>query len=274
MPRLAPVNVEDLLLRPSVKIDYARLEHFLHGRVVVVTGGGGSIGAEICDRAITFGAARLLIIENSEPALHAVLETLAAKRSQRAISGRIADVRDRDRLFRLMADFKPDIVFHAAALKHVPILEQDWEEGVKTNVFGSVNVADAAAAAGAAAMVMISTDKAIEPVSVLGATKRFAEMYCQALDADFARRAHAGAAADAAHRRALRQRARLERLGGAEIQGADRCRRAGDRHASRHGALLHDHSRSLRPRGHGREPRARARALRRLRSMCSTWASR
>jgi FlaA1/EpsC-like NDP-sugar epimerase len=190
MPRLAPVNVEDLLLRPSVKIDYARLENFLRGRAVVVTGGGGSIGAEICDRAIAFGAARLLIIENSEPALHAVLETLAAKRSQRAISGRIADVRDRDRLFRLLADFKPDMVFHAAALKHVPILEQDWEEGVKTNVFGSVNVADAAAAAGASAMVMISTDKAIEPVSVLGATKRFAEMYCQALDADFAHHAN------------------------------------------------------------------------------------
>ena len=79
-------------------------------------------------------------------------------------------------------------MFHAAALKHVPLLERDWGEGVKTNVFGSVNVADAAVAAGAAAMVMISTDKAIEPVSVLGATKRFAEMYCQALDADFARR--------------------------------------------------------------------------------------
>ena len=83
---------------------------------------------------------------------------------------------------RLIGEFKPDIVFHAAALKHVPLLERDWGEGVKTNVFGSVNVADAAAAAGAAAMVMISTDKAIEPVSVLGATKRFAEMYCQALD--------------------------------------------------------------------------------------------
>ena len=81
-------------------------------------------------------------------------------------------------------------MFHAAALKHVPLLEQDWGEGVKTNVFGSVNVADAAVEAGAAAMVMISTDKAIEPVSVLGATKRFAEMYCQALDAEFARRGH------------------------------------------------------------------------------------
>jgi FlaA1/EpsC-like NDP-sugar epimerase len=192
MPRLAPVNVEDLLLRPTVKIDYARLESFLKGRSIVVTGGGGSIGAEICDRAITFGAERLLIIENSEPALHAVLETLATKKSQAAIAGRIADVRDRARLFRLMAEFEPDIVFHAAALKHVPLLEANWEEGVKTNVFGSVNVADAAAACGAAAMVMISTDKAIEPVSVLGATKRFAEMYCQALDADLARRVHAG----------------------------------------------------------------------------------
>ncbi len=192
VPRLAPVNVEDLLLRPSVKIDYARLETFLKGRSIAVTGGGGSIGSEICDRVSAFGAARLLIIENSEPALHAVLETLATKESKPAISGRIADIRDRQRLFRLMADFKPDIVFHAAALKHVPLLERDWEEGVKTNVFGSVNVADAAAAAGAAAMVMISTDKAIEPVSVLGATKRFAEMYCQSLDADLARRAHPG----------------------------------------------------------------------------------
>ncbi len=89
----------------------------------------------------------------------------------------------------VFAEFKPDVVFHAAALKHVPLLERDWGEGIKTNVFGSVNVIDASVAAGAGAMVMISTDKAIEPVSVLGATKRLAEMYAQALDADFARRA-------------------------------------------------------------------------------------
>ena len=187
--QLAPVQVEDLLLRPSVKIDYGRLENFVKGRSIVVTGGGGSIGAEICDRIVTFGAARVLVIENSEPALHAVLESLSARQSSAQITGRLADIRDRDRIFRLTADFRPDIVFHAAALKHVPLLEQDWGEGVKTNVFGSVNVADAAVAAGASAMVMISTDKAIEPVSVLGATKRFAEMYCQALDAHFATRA-------------------------------------------------------------------------------------
>ena len=185
--QLAPVAVEDLLLRPSVKIDYGRLEAFLKGKSVVVTGGGGSIGAEICDRVVTFGASRLQIIENSEPALYAALEALGAKGAETQIEGRLADVRDRERVIRLLRDFKPDIVFHAAALKHVPLLEQNWSEGVKTNVLGSVNVADAAIEAGASAMVMISTDKAIEPVSVLGATKRFAEMYCQALDAAVAR---------------------------------------------------------------------------------------
>ncbi len=187
--QLAPVAVEDLLLRPSVSIDYRRLEAFVAGKAIVVTGGGGSIGSEICERMVAFGAARLLVIENSEPALHAVVELLKSKQSSTAISGRIADIRDRARIMGLIAQFKPDMVFHAAALKHVPLLETDWDEGIKTNVFGSINVADAAAAAGAAAMVMISTDKAIEPVSVLGATKRLAEMYCEALDNDLARRA-------------------------------------------------------------------------------------
>ncbi len=185
-PRLTTVAVEDLLLRPSEKIDYARLEALVKGKAVIVTGGGGSIGSEICDRVMTFGAARLLVIENSEPALYAITEALASHDTGAVIEGRVADIRDRERILRLMNEFRPDIVFHAAALKHVPILERDWSEGVKTNIFGSVNVADAALAAGAEAMVMISTDKAIEPVSMLGLTKRFAEMYCQALDHDLA----------------------------------------------------------------------------------------
>ena len=184
VPRLAPVAVEDLLLRPSEKIDYARLEALVKGKAVIVTGGGGSIGSEICHRVVAFGAARLLVLENSEPALYGITEALGALGPGAVIEGRIADIRDGGRVLRLMKDFKPDLVFHAAALKHVPILERDWSEGVKTNIFGSINVADAALAAGADAMVMISTDKAIEPVSMLGLTKRFAEMYCQALDHD------------------------------------------------------------------------------------------
>ena len=190
--RLAPVLVEDLVLRPSAKIDYYRLENFVRGKAAIVTGGGGSIGAVICHQLVTFGIDRLMVIDNSEPALHSVLETLRLKDAKAKVDGRIADIRDRERIVRLVTAFKPDILFHAAALKHVPLLERDWDEGIKTNVFGSINVADAAVAAGAAGMVMISTDKAVDPISMLGATKRFAEMYCQALDADFAARATDG----------------------------------------------------------------------------------
>src|SRR6201996_9640893 len=185
-PRLTPVAVEDLLLRPSENIDYGRLEALVRGKAIIVTGGGGSIGSEICHRIVTFGAARLLVLENSEPALYAVTAALNALGSSAVIDGRIADIRDRERVHRLMKEFKPQLVFHAAALKDVPILERDGSEGVKNHIFGSINVADAALAAGADAMVMISTDKAIEPVSMLGLTKRFAEMYCQALDHDLA----------------------------------------------------------------------------------------
>jgi O-antigen biosynthesis protein WbqV len=189
--RLARIDVEDLLLRPSVKIDYGRLEQFVRGKAAIVTGGGGSIGSEICDRLVAFGADKILVIENSEPALQTVLNALATKAPNASVEGRIADVRDRHRMLRLFTEFNPDLIFHAAALKHIPIVEKEWAEAVKTNVFGSVNVMDAAVAAGAKALVMISTDKAIEPVSVLGATKRLAEVYCQALDAELSERGKA-----------------------------------------------------------------------------------
>ncbi|TXN46504.1 polysaccharide biosynthesis protein, partial [Methylobacterium sp. WL18] len=181
---LAPLEIEDLLLRPTVAIDRPRLEAFLAGRRVVVTGGGGSIGSEICLRAVAFGAAAVLVLESSEPALHGILSHPAILSAQAAVTGVLADIRDRERVHQVIAAFRPDCVVHAAALKQVPYLERDWQEGIKTNVFGSINVAEAAVAAGARALVMVSTDKAIEPVSQLGVTKRFAEMVAQALDAE------------------------------------------------------------------------------------------
>jgi O-antigen biosynthesis protein WbqV len=182
---LAPLEIEDLLLRPTVQIDRKRLENFIRGKRVLVTGGGGSIGSEICTRVVAFGASDLLILESSEPSLHHILENPTLLSSDTNVDGVIADVRDRDRVREVMKEFRPEVVFHAAALKHVPYLEKNWTEGIKTNVFGSVNVSDAAVEAGADTIVMISTDKAIDPVSMLGATKRFAEMYGQALDAEF-----------------------------------------------------------------------------------------
>ncbi|QLP96569.1 MAG: polysaccharide biosynthesis protein [Rhodoblastus sp.] len=177
---LKPIEIEDLLFRPSVEVDRDRLVQALRDKRVLVTGGGGSIGSEICRRVVAFGAGELLIVENSEPSLHAILEELAETKIGVKIAGVIADVRDRDRLDAVFSGFDPHLVFHAAALKQLPFLERDWAEGVKTNIFGSKNVMDAARKA--QAVVMISTDKAVDPVSILGATKRFAEIYAQSLD--------------------------------------------------------------------------------------------
>ncbi|HQF31473.1 MAG TPA: SDR family NAD(P)-dependent oxidoreductase, partial [Hyphomicrobiales bacterium] len=186
---MQPISIGDLLLRPSVEVDRERLAAALRGKRIAVTGGGGSIGSEICRRVAKYGASDLLILDNSEPALHDVSFSIDFMDVSTKYSGRICDIRDRHRTEQLLCDFKPDLVFHAAALKHVPYLERDWDEGVRTNVIGTMNVADATVKPGARAMVLISTDKAIRPVSVLGATKRFAELYCQALDLDLAGRA-------------------------------------------------------------------------------------
>ena len=180
--QLAPIDIEALLLRDSVTIDRKRLGGLIAGRRIAVTGGGGSIGSELAQRAAVLGAAEVLIIENAEPLLHQVLESFARLTISGKISGALADIRDRARMMRVLAAFKPDLVIHAAALKHVPYLEADWGEAIKTNIVGSMNVLDAAVAAGAKAAVMISTDKAIDPVSILGVTKRFAELYAQLLD--------------------------------------------------------------------------------------------
>ncbi len=186
---------DDLLLRPLTEVDEAPLRQYVVGKRVLITGGGGSIGAELVIRSAELGASSVLVIDHSEAALHAILERADIKGSPVAdrIFGRLCDIRDRKRLMSLMADFAPDIVFHAAALKHVPHLEREVCDAVRTNVLGTVNAADAAFASGADTFVLISTDKATLPVSILGATKRVAEMYIQALDKKLKRQEGRGA---------------------------------------------------------------------------------
>ncbi len=177
-----PIAIEDLLGRPQQVLDRAAMEALIRGRRVLVTGAGGTIGGELARQVAALAPARLALLDSSEYALYGIDLEVAEAAPDVPRESILADVRNRARIQRAVAAFAPDIVFHAAALKHVPIVEAHPEEGVLTNAVGTRNVADACRAAGVAAMVLISTDKAVNPASVMGATKRIAESYCQALN--------------------------------------------------------------------------------------------
>jgi FlaA1/EpsC-like NDP-sugar epimerase len=179
---LKPVVLEDLLNRPQVRLDRAGMARLIHGRRVIVTGAGGSIGSELARQVAGLGPAMLGLLDNGEFALWQI--DLELGESLPAIPRRtlLADIRDEGRIRAVMEDFRPELVFHAAALKHVPMVEDHPLEGILTNAGGTRNVAEAARAVGASAMVLISTDKAVNPTSVMGASKRLAEMFCQGLD--------------------------------------------------------------------------------------------
>lgn len=179
---IKPVAIEDLLGRPQTPLDRTVMQNLIKGRRVVVTGAGGSIGAELTRQAAAFSPASIYLIENNEYALYSIDRELDERHPDLQRQAVILDVRDRNRVMDLFSEVKADIVFHTAALKHVPLVESNPAEGVRTNVGGTINVADACLASGVSTMVQISTDKAINPTSVMGATKRAAEMYCQALD--------------------------------------------------------------------------------------------
>jgi O-antigen biosynthesis protein WbqV len=177
-----PVDIEDLLFRPQTVLDRDAMRALIAGRRVMVTGAGGTIGSELTRQISDFAPAHLSLLDNSEFALYAIDRELAERHGDLSRSAVLADVRERARVTEAVTRERPDLVFHAAALKHVPMVEDHPNEGVLTNVIGTRNVADACAAAQAAAMVLISTDKAVNPTSVMGATKRLAESYCQARD--------------------------------------------------------------------------------------------
>lgn len=174
-PRLREISIEELLSRPPVRLDPEPVRALVSGRRVLVTGAGGSIGSELCRQIAASGCAHLTMVDASEYNLFHIDREIAERHPALPRREALCDVRDAARVQRIFAEMKPDIVFHAAALKHVTLVENHPCEGVRTNVLGTRNVAMAAKACGAAHLALISTDKAVAPTSVMGAAKRVAE---------------------------------------------------------------------------------------------------
>ncbi|MCX7553508.1 nucleoside-diphosphate sugar epimerase/dehydratase [Marinicella sp. S1101] len=175
--QLQPITVEDLLGRDKVELDWQQVAEYIKNKSVMVTGGGGSIGSELCRQLAKIGVSKLSIIEHSEYNLYAIDKEL--NQHQLVTSSHLCDVTNQAHLYHIFKQAKPDVVFHAAAYKHVPLLESHACEGFLNNVIGTQNVADCCADFGVEKMVLISTDKAVNPHSVMGATKRLSEKYCQ-----------------------------------------------------------------------------------------------
>jgi FlaA1/EpsC-like NDP-sugar epimerase len=185
---LEPIALEDLLGRSQAVLDRDGMARLIRARRVLVTGAGGTIGAELARQIAAYSPDRLALLDNSEFALYSIETELGERFPGLTRVPLLRDVRERAQLNELIAAERPEIVFHAAALKHLPLVEANPIEGVLTNIIGTRNVAEAARAFGVSLVVMISTDKAVNPTSVMGATKRIAESFCQALDLYEARR--------------------------------------------------------------------------------------
>ncbi|MDR2486532.1 MAG: polysaccharide biosynthesis protein, partial [Clostridiales Family XIII bacterium] len=183
---LRNVDIEDLLGREPVQLDLAGISGYIEGRVILVTGGGGSIGSELCRQIAKFGPSRLIALDNYENNVFELENELRITRPDVAFEPVIASVRDAARLRQVFARLRPQVVFHAAAHKHVPLMEFNPGEAVANNVLGTKNVSDLAHEFGAQKFVMISTDKAVNPSNIMGATKRIAEMVVQARSRDSA----------------------------------------------------------------------------------------
>ena len=174
------VQVEDLLGREMIRFDESRMFTFLQGKTVLVTGGGGSIGSELCRQVAAFAPRRLIIVDIYENNAYDIQQELLRRHGDKLdLQVEIASVRDRERMEELFCFYRPQLVFHAAAHKHVPLMEDCPGEAVKNNIFGTYNVVLAAEKAGVEKFVMISTDKAVNPTNIMGATKRFCEMILQ-----------------------------------------------------------------------------------------------
>ena len=182
---LRELDIDDLLGRDPVTPNQLLLARNVEGKVVLVTGAGGSIGGELCRQILAVGPQKLLLVEHSEFALYAIHQELEERASDGGehLVPLLASVQDDERMFEIMSTWRPDTVYHAAAYKHVPLVEHNPAEGIKNNVVGTLRAAQAAARNGVADFVLISTDKAVRPTNIMGASKRLAEMVLQALAA-------------------------------------------------------------------------------------------
>jgi FlaA1/EpsC-like NDP-sugar epimerase len=181
---LRPIELDDLLGRDAVQLDDGALHGFLNGRTVLVTGAGGSIGAELCRQIAPFGPRRIVLFDVSEFALYSIEQEFRDRFPSLAVDAVIGDAKDAARVEEVFARHSPQVIFHAAAYKHVPLMEElNAFQALLNNVLSTITVARAAQAHGAEKFVLVSTDKAVNPVNVMGASKRLAELACQALQA-------------------------------------------------------------------------------------------
>lgn len=182
---LRDVSIEDLLGRETIKLDDSTIQDLIKGRCVLVTGAGGSIGAELCRQTLVHQPRKLVLLENSEFNLYSITNNLSSiNENNIEVLPLLCSVRDNSAVEKIFNDHKPNIVLHAAAYKHVPIIEDNVIEGVKTNIFGTKKLAEIAAKHNVEKFVMVSTDKAVNPTSMMGVTKRSAEIFCQMLDSN------------------------------------------------------------------------------------------
>jgi FlaA1/EpsC-like NDP-sugar epimerase len=186
--QIKEVAIEDLLGRDTVELDWTAIRETLSGRHVLVTGGGGSIGSELCRQVARLGAQSLTVVEQSEYNLYRISQELRADFPELILDGILANCGDMAAMQKAFAEARPQVVFHAAAYKHVPMLQEQLRAAFRNNVLGTRIVADAAREVGVECFVLISTDKAVNPTSVMGACKRIAEIYCQNLNAQTATR--------------------------------------------------------------------------------------
>lgn len=179
---ISQINLEELLRRDSVKLNMDVVRKFIEGKTVLVTGGAGSIGSEICRQVLSFGCKKLIVFDIHENGLFDIENEFKQKHDHSKFVLRLGSIRDKNRLDEVFTEFSPELVFHAAAHKHVPMMEYSPREAIKNNAFGTINVAQAAILHGAEKFILISTDKAVNPTNIMGASKRIAERSVQLLD--------------------------------------------------------------------------------------------